>query len=303
MKKKAKELPDRIGIEASKYCNLRCAKCPTGLGMDTGIKGFLDINNFRKMLDEISDFSGTITLTSWGEAFLNPNIFDIIKEAKNRGIRVTTSSNLCHSDPEFARKVVESGIDKITIGIDGASEETYLKYRRGGNWNLVMENISKINEYKKRMNCSKPELVWQIILNCYNENEIEQANKMAKERGMSFKLKPIREENIESISPVSIKPSQEALEKYFPQFEEKHREEGGINRCNEVWSRISIDWNGDVYPCCIIAKNENKIGNVFEDGFMNVWNSENYSEIRKIISDKSYIPSKDFICYRCLNKK
>ena len=127
MEKKAKDLPDRIGIEASKYCNLKCIKCPTGLGMDTGIKGFLDINNFRKMLDEIPDFSGTITLTSWGEAFLNPNIFDIIKEAKKRGIRVTTSSNLCHSDPEFARKVVESGIDKITIGIDGACEETYLK--------------------------------------------------------------------------------------------------------------------------------------------------------------------------------
>ncbi len=295
-------LPEKITIEASKYCNLHCIKCPNGLNHDIGQKGFLDKERFRDMLDSIPDFRGSILLSNWGDAFLNPDIFDIIKIAKEHSIRVTISSNLNYDYADFAEKIVRSEVDKITVGIDGATQASYGAYRRGGNLELVLNNIDMINQYKQMLGVRKPELVWQTILNIYNENEIDILMSMAKERNMSFKLKPLNENNTDS-SVVSIKPSKEMFDKYCSYFEGKHKAPGGVYRCDEIWNRIVIGWNGDVYPCCSASLHSYKIGNVFEMGLKQIWNSEEYNEIRRMHLQEGYHPKHKNCCVDCKVKR
>ncbi len=291
--------PQRIGIEASKYCQLKCIKCPNGLGMNIGEKGFLSDTQFRLFLDQMPGFKGTITFSSWGEPFLNPRIFEIIALASGRGIRTTLSTNLCHSIDGFAVKIISAGLSKITVGLDGATAETYAKYRRGGNWKLIMDNIEMINTEKELQGKLFPELVWQVILTKYNETEIEKIKQLCDSKKMAFKIKPLKQDNIGEFSKDDIAPSPEIYDKYLPEFEPADRIAGGNIRCNEVWTRPSIDWDGEVYPCCMVYDKKYSLGNVFKEKFEVIWNSAKYRESRRLLTDPDYFSPYDLACNKC----
>lgn len=46
----------------------------------------------------------------------------------------------------------------MLISLDGACEETYLKYRIGGSFELVLQNVSKMAEAKRRLGAKRP--IW-----------------------------------------------------------------------------------------------------------------------------------------------
>ena len=71
-------LPESIFIEPTNTCNLKCPLCPTGSGKMKRRKGFLSFENFKKIIDEIGDYIYYLTLTNYGEPFLNKNILKII---------------------------------------------------------------------------------------------------------------------------------------------------------------------------------------------------------------------------------
>lgn len=74
---KAWGFPTQPVVEPSNLCNLYCAVCPVGKGLDRPGEN-LNFNIFKKFIDEIGDYVFSITLYCWGEPFLNPAIFDMI---------------------------------------------------------------------------------------------------------------------------------------------------------------------------------------------------------------------------------
>ena len=79
------------------------------------------------------------------------------------------------------------------------------------------------------------------------------------------------------------------------------------------WPHFSttIKWNGDVIPCCTHRQGDQYrpqadarvFGNIFQDGFDAVWNSEPYRQARRIVSNPECVESepelKDHFCYAC----
>ncbi|MBW1860478.1 MAG: radical SAM protein [Deltaproteobacteria bacterium] len=113
--------PTHLQIEPSTLCNLRCAFCPvtTGLGRPTGLMGF---DMFKKLIDEVGEYVFLLLLWDWGEPFLNPSVYDMISYAKERNIRIVSSTNgHLFSRGDHADKLVRSGIDSIIFAVDGIS--------------------------------------------------------------------------------------------------------------------------------------------------------------------------------------
>ena len=77
----------------------------------------------------------------------------------------------------------------IILSIDGASQETYSKYRVGGNFDKVIENIKRLQAYKQKVNSKYPRLIWGMIGFNWNVREIWIARKMAEDLGMEFHIK------------------------------------------------------------------------------------------------------------------
>ena len=91
-----------------------------------------------------------------GEILLNPELVEILKYSYEHNIKITvnTGVNLNYLTEEQAEALVKYQVASIIVSLDGATSETYKIYRHYGDFNKVLENIQKINKYKKLYNGS-----------------------------------------------------------------------------------------------------------------------------------------------------
>ena len=300
--------PKKLRIESSSECQLNCRCCENGRrGEYKSIKrGFLRVDDFSRVIEENRNLH-SIELSNYGEVFLNPFIEEIVEIAGKRKVRLTATngSNLNYLPDSLIEKLVLYQFEKITCSIDGASEETYKKYRVGGNYNKVINNIRKINACKERFGTRYPELRWQFIVFGHNEHEIPRAREMADELDMLFFVKyswdkrfsPIRNEE---------KVRRDILYYTTPEFLSLNDMEGKNNICSQLWDEPQINWNGSVLGCCVNHWGEFD-GNVFDDGLERCLNSEkmNYARLmlQGLIRTRHDIPCAKCNIYKNRKKK
>jgi MoaA/NifB/PqqE/SkfB family radical SAM enzyme len=240
-----------------------------------------------------------IELSNWGEIFLNPELKKIIKFAyeKNIGLKATNGANLNDVDDELLEYLVKYKFRRLLVSIDGASNETYKIYRKGGNFNKVIENIKKINNYKKVHGSEYPKLMWQFVIFGHNEHELEAARSMAKELGMIFIPKlnwnasysPIKDKDY-----VSDHSGLGAATK--KEFEQKHKISYTVP-CFQLWNAPQINWDGKLLGC---FKNYwQDFGNVFDSGLKELLDSERYEYAKRMILGKEKAMRDDIPCSRC----
>ena len=177
-------MPVSIGIEPTTGCNLRCPQCPSGLRIFGRPTGMLDPQNFRKLVDEVHDELIYLILYFQGEPYLNVNFLEMVKYAAQKQIFTSTSTNAHFLTPETAQKTVESGLHKVIISIDGTTQETYQKYRVGGNLQKVIDGTKHLVEAKRNANSQTPYILWQFIVFKHNEHQISDVIKLGKELGV-----------------------------------------------------------------------------------------------------------------------
>jgi MoaA/NifB/PqqE/SkfB family radical SAM enzyme len=135
----------------------------------------------------LGDYLLLIVLWNWGEPFLNPDLFKMIAYAKSRKIVVHSSTNgQVRFDGASAGELVESGLDSLVFGIDGATPETYVQYRKGGNLERVLENVKTIVRAKERRGSLVPRLTLRFVAMRQNEQELPLAYRLAQELGVDF---------------------------------------------------------------------------------------------------------------------
>ena len=96
----------------------------------------------------------------------------------------SVSSNFQHFSEAAAEQLISSGLDILILSIDGASQESYEKYRIGGNFRNVIDHISLLVKKKRERGSTTPYICWQFLVMKHNEHEVETAKKMAEELGV-----------------------------------------------------------------------------------------------------------------------
>ena len=72
--------PTALTLEATNVCNLKCPFCFTGVGEVTRERGMMPMERYRRLIDELGGHALLVEFYNWGEPFLNPEIFDMIRE-------------------------------------------------------------------------------------------------------------------------------------------------------------------------------------------------------------------------------
>ena len=85
----------------------------------------LDAKLFRNTIDELKNKLIYLTLYFQGEPFLHPDIFELFQYASQRKVYTATSTNGHYLDKTNAQKIIDSGLDRLIISIDGTTQETY----------------------------------------------------------------------------------------------------------------------------------------------------------------------------------
>jgi len=232
------------------------------------------MENFKKFIDEVGDYLLLIIFWNWGEPFLNPNAAEMIKYATDKGILVhsSTNGNLPFNDV-MAEKIIKSNLTSLIIAVDGATQESYAKYRIGGKLETVKKNIQILQESKRRLNASLPRITVRFVAMQHNEVERKQVEDLARELGADY----FATKSVDMPVPIGehldeiYRPNENDLRRYEYIPGTFERKEIPFT-CMRPWKRVTLDSSGEVISCEYDYKNALSFGNISGDQtVMQVW--------------------------------
>jgi hypothetical protein len=174
------QLPSRLYIECTAACNISCSQacCAPETGITrTRQAGMLDYDLFTRVVDEAGPTVGRIDFFNYGEAFLHKRALDMVEYIKSRypHVYLYTSTNGLALTEDGARRLARSGIDEVTFSIDGATPDTYAKYRQRGDFAKAIRNVGALIDEKRKNGLDVPFVNWRYILFTHNDSDDEMA--------------------------------------------------------------------------------------------------------------------------------
>jgi len=257
------KFPDHIDIEISSACNLRCPMCYTITDeFKNSINvGLMDFELFKKIIDESSKYNPySIRISLRGESFLHPNVYDMIKYAKDSGIKEVSS--LTHGgmlDEKKFRNLIEIGLDWLTISFDGIGE-TYNKIRAPNKFDEQVQKIKRFSEIKKELGVVKPVIKVQSIWPAIEKNPEEFYNTFEKITDQ-MATNPLIDYNSDRIDG----------SEYLKNF-----------TCPVLYQRIVIGSDGMVLLCINDEMGSTIVGDVNKESVFDIWHGKKLDSARKI---------------------
>ncbi len=291
-----KGLPFSLSIEPTTACNLGCPECPSGLKQFTRPTGKLDAGFHERMLSQVRKTVFYINYYFQGEPFLHPQFLALIKAAKKNKIYTSTSTNAHFINEKTAKEIVESGLDRLIISIDGLTQETYENYRIHGTLSKVIEGSKQMLKAKKELNSKTPHLIFQFLAVKPNEHEIPQVFQLGKEMGIDeVRIKSAQLYDFKNGNP--LMPENEKYSRYKRQLDGTYKLKYKTgNHCWRMWSSSVFTWDGKVVPCCFDKDAKHILGSLEKEDFTAIWKSKKYTSFRKaILTERNKID----ICRNC----
>lgn len=279
----------RVVIDASAHCQLACPSCPTASGATRAAlrPGHLDPVRFAALLDANPQIA-EIELSNYGEMFLNPRLIELLRTAWEREVSITADNgvNLNHANCETLEALIRYRVRGLTVSIDGASPETYARYRVKGDFHRVVSNIRQINDFRREHRSMFPLLTWQFIVFGHNEHEIEAARRMAAELGMGFKPKISWDDDFSPVRDSQLVQLQAGIHATRAEHYRAKGTDFARSICHQLWRSPVLNWDGRMLGCC-----RNFWGdfgsNAFEDGLSTSLASEKIENARQALMGRA----------------
>jgi len=301
--------PLKLTLDSINRCQLKCPLCPTGLRVHDRGQAIFELEEFDRLMEEVGDYVFFMDFFNWGEPLLNKHLEDLLASASRRGISTTISTNLSLplSDDRI-RKLIQSGLSEMIVSVDGASQETYQKYRRGGNLEKVISNVRRIVEIRDELGSRTPWINWRFLVFRFNEHELDSARQTAQEIGVDrftaaapwldeggFYPKP--EEDCEVIKNwVPSDPQYRPGAAGEPLLQ---RRQAKRKRCDWHYMSTAINADGQIGACCVTYETKDDFASLADGhSYMEAVNNEAFRSIRDRFAGRREEPT-DMICEEC----
>jgi len=283
--------PISIYFDPSFACNLECCHCVSQMLRQQGMQRKpLTPDLVEKILDRHGKYLIRATLALWGEPFLNKNFAGIVRLCKQHGIFCETSTNLSlHLTDEQIEEIVRSGLDEMRMSIDGATQDTYARYRIKGNLQLVLENVRRLVDAKRRLGSNTPKLRWQYLLFPWNEHERELAAGLANQlnvdefysfRGDLWTNPPPIEGRVTSDDFVELGDGGQKLHEIAVRRNQNLEHFG----CDFLDHTLAIHSDGAVFPCCYYPAPKDSLGQ-WPELEADAFNAPRLIQMRQFVQD------------------
>jgi len=265
--------PDKIRIDISSLCNLRCRHCPTGTtGRDRGIMGEDVFNTIIEQIKNLPIYYAVFYVS--GEPLMNKSIFDWLKRIKSETNVKTTAfvTNGMLMSESVSRSLANSYVDQITVSIDGATPEENDLIRRGSSYKIVHRNVIMAKS-----------LGLTIIIGNVRLDS-------------STKVPEFLQRDFPGISIHTVKAMKwpgMILDKNIKEIRNFRK-----RLCPYPFKGISIAYNGNITLCCYDLVQGERLGNILDKNLMDIWNGPEYRKIRRSFYTFGLI-KKPQICIDC----
>ncbi|MFH1575569.1 MAG: radical SAM protein [Candidatus Nealsonbacteria bacterium] len=284
-------------IETGNYCNLRCPTCPTPADKICRKKELMSFDNFKKVINNIKDSVHIALLYFTNEPLLNPDIFRMVKYAHQNNLYTEISTNAVLLNQEKTKELLESGLDRIILDLDGTTKESYEQFRVGAKFEQVLENITYFCGQKQALALKKPFIELQFVLNRLNQNEVDDIQAIAKNLKADHLC--IRSFGLGEYA-YSENERKELSDKFFPDTSKyrqkiRYQEDGGKLKiknapvkCPLAKSHLVVLTDGRVTMCCYDLRGEYVYGDLFSQKLKDIWFNNDVRKKRQLARNKKY---------------
>lgn len=309
-----RHMPTFVSVEPANFCQLSCPECPVGMNGTVSIQnaaniesildntrthiGVMTIGDYRKIVRQIAPYAHTIQLFWQGEPLLNDQLPEMVSIAHEAGLYTIISTNAQRLDLTLARALNHAGLNRIIVSMDGWTQSTYEKYRRGGSVDKVKQAVRWLRQAKQESH-SRLLIELQCLYLKTNETEWDIFRREYKALGADkLTMKTAQLYDYKHGSP--LMPSNQRFSRYKW---EKHTQtfvpkRPMRNRCYRLWSGCVIDVHGNMLPCCYDKLRQHSFGNLLQPGItlQDLWHNKRAETFRRaVITNRSAMA----ICTNC----
>lgn len=270
------DYPLLVDLELSTICNLQCPMCYT-ITKEFKSKvntGLMDIDLFKKIVDEIAGKVPALRLSLRGEPTLHPQFIECIHYAKKSGIsEVSFLTNGSKLSNNYFTEIMHAGADWITVSIDGLNEN-YESIRRPLKFKDTLQKIKDIKNIKDINKRCKPAI------------------------------------KVQSVWPAIRSDPEKFYNTFFPyvdliafnpliDFNENEEPISNINNfyCPQHYQRLVIGSDGIAMMCANDETCDLPIGDASQQSIYELWHSEKLNNIRKVHKQNNYHSIS--VCKKC----
>ena len=312
------KIPVHLDVELSSKCNLRCRFCHLSYFKPVSWDQ-ISLNDFKNTIGPILPKLNSITLFNKFEALTCRDFIPIFNFIAEHEVETYFSTNGLLLDDEIIETIV-GRLTYLTVSVTGFTAETYHKNMKFDGFEKVRKNLGKLNVAKKRTGSELPILRISTVGMLDTLNEIPKAIDFAKEfkaaEGVqltSFKaygselrelmplhdIKAYKHATDDAIKYANKKGVKLTLQSGDIDENESSTEDLGHRFCDLPWHRLSVQANGDVYPCPMAYS---PIGNTRNDTLKQIWISEELAKFRYGVNKTENMNADCVNCTHCRHR-
>jgi MoaA/NifB/PqqE/SkfB family radical SAM enzyme len=286
--------PATLGIALNTHCNAACFFC-----READYKGvWVEFREVEK-LEKAIRHARVIDLTGWGEPFLYSDFERVVESvlrlnSSPQSIQITSNGSLL---TRRWGELLAGHINLFVISLNAATQETHDQQMRYKSKNITFERV--LNNLRQFLPALTEEdrkrIDLHMVANSDNYTEISQFVAIAAELGIAqvsigYYISAQKQYMQKTLWNVK-KEYNRALERgrnlgaalgvvvHGRKFFTNEEKILGAEKCMAPFEQIMIETTGKTAPCCFMG-NE-RIENVYRDGFDAVWFSDVMNKLRK----------------------
>lgn len=273
-----------VSVEPAAVCQLRCPECPVGR-RDNGISTsrntdrLMSVDLFRKVLEEVKQYAHTMQFYFQGEPLLNKDLATMIAEAHEAGLYTIVSTNAQAMTEEMAEALVQAGLSRIIVSMDGLTQATYGAYRIGGNIEKAKAALQYVRGAKEQYG-GKTVIELQCLRLKTNEHEWVELKRTYKTFGADcLSLKTAQLYDYENGH--DLMPSDARYSRYEQGADGSYHRKKRSRGCLRVWSGVVVTTTGEVLPCCYDKSHAYSYGNIQDAPIAELFKNEKAMAFRR----------------------
>ncbi len=180
--------PKEINFQMTNRCPLRCKMC--NISKLQPKQNELTVEEMKAVLDEVKKWGTKYISFVGGEALVRKNdTIELIRYANKNGFHTTLISSGYFLTDSVCKILLDIGLNRLTISLDGATKKTHDFIRGKGSFEKAINSMKRILKMRERDKSTsdgrnKIKLDFSTVVMSYNFRELIDVYKLAKKIGV-----------------------------------------------------------------------------------------------------------------------
>jgi len=266
-------VPVHLDIEATSNCNLLCTMCPRTEMVQGGtfwkVKNF-DFDLYMRLIGEAAPKGlCSIKFNYLGEPLMNPRLAEMIEYAKAKGVvDVMFNTNAALLTERIARRLIQSGLDKLFFSFDSPYREHYNQIRINADYDKTLRNIKRFMQIREELGSVKPFTRVSMVRMKENEEEWQAFKDLFEPIVDAVAFVDYMEHNSQAVTDkMTVKMASPSAKKFC---------------CPQLWQRMFVHPDGVVTVCCVDSARELAVGHIQDKTVEEIWTGPEYRKLRDL---------------------